>query len=229
MVLNKFALAAYKILRSHPRLKSLVMAVLHKTGLFSLAASRISYAAINVPRAAVAARHLRGCGLEIGAMHQPLPVHPSVSVRYVDLLSKPEALRRFPNLESVSLGDARHHRGWIYLEQRCGTIPGFPRCEPRAGTFAEPAPSLAKLDSVLRPGGVLFVTVPVAEKCFDRGRLETPIEHMVEDYRLCHESQLGEFRERNRPHYEEWVRISLPNIALEEKREPPLRSPREIA
>jgi SAM-dependent methyltransferase len=92
-----------------------------------------------------------------------------------------------------------------------------------------PLQALQNWTRVLRPGGVLFVTVPVAEKCFDRGRLETPIEHMVEDYRLCHESQLGEFRERNRPHYEEWVRISLPNIALEEKREPPLRSPREIA
>jgi SAM-dependent methyltransferase len=229
VVLNKFARAAYKLLRSHPRLKSLVMLVLQKTGLRSLAAPHLASVAVDVLRAEVAARHLRGSGLEIGAMHKPLPVHRDVNVQYVDVISKPEAVRRFPNLDPSYMVTPDIIEDGFTLSSVPERSQDFLIANHVLEHSPNPLQALQNWTRVLRPGGVLYVTVPVAEKCFDRGRLETPIDHMVEDYRLCRESQLDEFRERNRPHYEEWVRVSLPNIAREERRESPLRSPGEIA
>jgi len=229
MMLKNFRVAAYRTLRSHPRLKSLVKAVLHKTGLFSLVARGVSTAGIDVFRAEVAARHLRGSGLEIGAMHQPLPVPPGVNARYVDVISKPEALQRYPNLNPSRLVTPDIIEDGFTLSSVPERSQDFLVANHVLEHSPNPLQALQNWTRVFRPGGVLYVTVPVAEKCFDRGRLETTIDHMLEDYRLCHESRLDEFRARNRPHYEEWVRISGPNFAREEGREPPLRSADEIA
>lgn len=163
-------------------------------------------------------------------MHKPLPVQPSVKVRYVDVLTKPEALQRFPNLNPSHLVTPDIIEDGFTLSSVPERSEDFLIANHVLEHSPNPLQALKNWSRVLRPGGVLFVTVPVAEKCFDRGRLETPIDHMIEDYRLFHELQFDhQFRERNRPHYEEWVRISLPNIAREENREPPLRSPGEIA
>src|SRR5262245_52464963 len=43
-------------------------------------------------RTTIADRHIRGSGIEIGAMQDPLPLRPGVRVRYVDWLDT-EALR----------------------------------------------------------------------------------------------------------------------------------------
>ena len=62
----------------------------------------------NRGRRAVAKRYLRGAGIEIGALGQPLVVPRGVRVAYVDRLPKAEALRRFPSLGEAHLVDPTH-------------------------------------------------------------------------------------------------------------------------
>jgi 2-polyprenyl-3-methyl-5-hydroxy-6-metoxy-1,4-benzoquinol methylase len=47
---------------------------------------------------AVSLRFLRGAGIEIGALHSPMPVASGVSVTYVDRMSRPEQRASFTEL-----------------------------------------------------------------------------------------------------------------------------------
>lgn len=227
--LNRLAREAYGFLRSHPRLKRLVRASLARTGLLTVAAPHVATVALAARRQNVATRYLRGTGLEIGAMHFPLSVPDGVQVRYVDRLSKEEAIRRYPELDQSRMVDPD-------IIEDGFTLVSVP---PRSQDFVianhvlehspNPLQALQNWARVLRPGGVLYVTVPVAETCFDRGRSQTTIDHLIEDYALCRESRLEEFRARNLQHYEEWVRVSLPNVAREEGREPRAMTPGDVA
>lgn len=69
---------------------------------------------------------------------------------------------------------------------------------------------------VLRPGGVLFVAVPIGEHCFDRGRNITPAEHFLKDYLLVAAGDGQAMRERNRAHVEEHLAIAAPALVREQ-------------
>jgi SAM-dependent methyltransferase len=174
-------------------------------------------------------RHLSGEGLEIGAMHFPLPVRPGVKVRYVDHASPDENLRRF--------GEEVRRREQVrpdYLED------GFELPSIRAETqdfliashvlehSPNPIKALETWWRVLRPGGVLFLVVPIYDRCFDRGRKLTSLEHMIDDRRLCAEGMAEEFERRNLDHYREWLSISTPNAARAAGEIPEVLSNEEI-
>jgi SAM-dependent methyltransferase len=228
-VLGKATRLAYAFLNAHPRLKRFVRAGLARTGLLSVAVPYVCGLGVVERRKEVAARHLRGAGIEIGAMHFPLPVAEDVKVTYVDRISKQEAIRRYPGLDPSRMVTP----GIIEDGFTLASVPERSQDFVIANHVLEHSPNplqaLRNWVRVLRPGGALYVTVPVAEKCFDRGRPETTVGHMVEDYRLCGESRFEEFRARNFAHYDEWVRISAPNVARDEGRTPPAMTPEEIA
>jgi hypothetical protein len=63
---------------------------------------------------------------------------------------------------------------------------------------------------VIRPGGVVFVTVPIVDRCWDAGRSTTPLQHFIEGYRLYTSGEAADLpmaRERNREHYIEFIDI----------------------
>lgn len=216
-------------LRAHPRLKRAAKVGLARMGLLSVASHHFALMATAVARGEVAARHLRGAGIEIGAMHFPLAVPRGVKVRYVDRLSKQQAIQRYPQLDPSRVVEPDIVEDGFTL----ASVPGHSQDFVIANHVLEHSPNpLQALENwarVVRPGGVLYVTVPVAEMCFDRGRPETTIDHMVDDYRLCRDSCYEEFRARNRLHYEEWIRISTANAARDEGRTPTLMTPSDIA
>jgi SAM-dependent methyltransferase len=226
---SELARGAHGFLRAHPRLKSLARAGLAKMGLLSVAGRRFAEITVAVARGEIAARHLRGAGIEIGAMHFPLPVPRGVNVRYVDRLSKQEAIRRYPELDPSRMVEPDIVEDGFTLASVPERSQNFVIANHVLEHSPNPLRALENWTRVVRPGGVLYVTVPVAEMCFDRGRPETTIEHMIDDYKLCRDSLYEEFRAKNRSHYEEWVRISAPNAAHDEGRRPPPMTPGEIA
>lgn len=163
-------------------------------------------------RPLLAAKYLRGSGIEVGAMNRPLRVPLGVSVRYVDNVSRDDNLGRFPNFQSrdLALPD--------FIEDGF-TLPSF---APGSVDFLIANHVLEHSDNVLKtlsrwadvqkPGGVLFITVPLAEFCFDRGRPITPLEHFVSDYELERSGRQDLFAELTLQHYAEWVAISEPAI-----------------
>ncbi len=151
-------------------------------------------------RGEFAGRFLIGEGLEIGALHFPLPTPPHVSVRYVDRMSADELRTEYPELEGREPIPVDVIDNGELLETISDNSQDFivanhflEHCEDPIGTIET---HLGKL----KPGGVLFYTVPDKRYTFDFRRPLTPLEHMVEDH------EQGPERSR-REHYVEWARL----------------------
>ena len=151
-------------------------------------------------RVRLARRFLRGEGLEIGALHLPLPMPRDARVRYVDRMTREELLREYPELEGHDLVDV----DVVDDGERLETVPDASVDFVVANHFLEhtedPIGTLAQHARVLRPGGVLFLANPDPRETFDRDRPLTTIEHLARDHRE------GPAVSRD-AHYEEWVRV----------------------
>jgi SAM-dependent methyltransferase len=163
-------------------------------------------------REKLAAVYLRGEGLEIGALHLPLKTPRNVIVKYVDIATREENIRKFPEL------DASRIVATDYLENgfELSGIPDRSQDFVIANHVLEHADNPLKVlltwGRVIKPHGILMVTVPVADRCFDKGRSETPLEHFMEDYRLNEAGETAMFRERNKHHFAEWLRTAAPKV-----------------
>lgn len=159
-------------------------------------------------RASLARSYLSGEGIEIGAMHFPLPPHRRMKVKYVDNTSLEENLLRFPELRGMELVRPDYVEDGFVLT----SLPDWSQDFVIANHVLEHAPNplrvLVNWARVLRPGGSMLLSVPIAENCFDRGREATSIEHLREDY-LADPHELSR---RNLAHYFEWLAISEPAI-----------------
>jgi SAM-dependent methyltransferase len=133
-------------------------------------------------RADIAGWFLRGDGLEIGALHDPLPVPPGARVRYVDRIPVEEMRRHYPEL-----GDLKLVSPDILTDGE--TLTGVPDASADfiiANHFLEhcedPVGALAAMTRVVRPGGVLYISVPDKRTTFDSGRETTTLEHIARDH-----------------------------------------------
>src|SRR5687768_15644014 len=54
-------------------------------------------------RRRLARQYLRGAGLEVGALHHPLPAPAAARVRYVDRMSVPDLRKHYPDLAAEPL------------------------------------------------------------------------------------------------------------------------------
>jgi predicted SAM-dependent methyltransferase len=156
--------------------------------------------AVSVNRAAIADRYLHGDGIEIGALHNPLPVPSSARVRYVDRMPVPELERHYPELKNETLVPVDIIDDGERLTQLPDASEDFVIANHLLEHCQDPLRALQSMFRVLRPGGVLYLAVPDRRFTFDADRPVTPLEHVVEDHRL------GPERSR-RQHFEEWARL----------------------
>ncbi|WP_298439773.1 methyltransferase domain-containing protein [Geobacter sp.] len=163
-------------------------------------------------RRQLAARYLRGTGLEIGALHFPLQVPAGVDVKYVDYATREENIRRFPELDGEKIVFTDFVEDGFTLHSLDGASQDFLVANHVLEHANNPIQVLVNWSRILRRDGVLFVSVPIGARCFDRGREVTTLRHLIEDFELVARGDLGEFARRNRRHYEEWVRISMRNV-----------------
>lgn len=171
-------------------------------------------------RAAMARSYLSGEGIEIGAMHFPLPPHRKMKVKYVDNTSLEDNLLRFPELHDMSLVRPDYIEDGFTLASLADASQDFVIANHVLEHAPNPLLVLSNWARVLRPGGAMLLSVPIAETCFDRGRLETSLEHMKADYQAGSQ-QLGQ---RNLEHYLEWLAISEPAILAMNNSQPKVES-----
>jgi predicted SAM-dependent methyltransferase len=130
-----------------------------------------------------AARWLSGSGIEIGALHNPLPVPDGVDVRYVDRLPETELRRHYQELEGEPLvpvsviGDAED------LSTLADDSVDFVIANHLLEHLENPIKGLREMTRVLRSGGILYLALPDPRVTFDRNRALTPVEHVVDEYR----------------------------------------------
>jgi SAM-dependent methyltransferase len=151
-------------------------------------------------RKAIARVYLRGSGLEIGALHNPLKVPPAARVRYVDKLGDADLRREFPELRDKPLV----HVDIVDDGETLATVPDGSQDFVIANHFVEhcenPIGAIGNMLRVLKAGGFLYLAIPDKRYTFDRERPVTSIDHLMRDF---HEGP-GWSR---RGHYEEWARL----------------------
>lgn len=165
-------------------------------------------------RAAIARRYLAGRGIEIGALHNPLPVPPGVAVQYVDRFSLADLKRHYPELANGNVVDP----DIVDDGETLGKIADASQEFVIANHFLEhcenPLLALRNMIRVLRSGGVLFLAVPDMRHTFDRNRPVTPLEHLIRDYEQGPEWS-------RQPAYEQWATL-VDNLG-------PADAPRQVA
>jgi predicted SAM-dependent methyltransferase len=160
-------------------------------------------------RKLVAATVLRGKGIEVGALHEPLVVPPWIAVRYVDRLSVAELRAHYPELDALPLVEP----DIIDNGEALPTVPDRSEDFLIANHFIEhcedPIGALTNFCRVVRPGGTIYLAVPDKRHTFDKTRALTPFEHLVRD----HEEGPDWSR---RDHYHEVVTVTE-SVAEEER------------
>jgi SAM-dependent methyltransferase len=151
-------------------------------------------------RDAIAVRFLRGDGLEIGALHNPLPVPSGARVRYVDRMPVSELERHYPELRGKALVPV----DVIDDGERLASVPDASVDFVIANHFLEhcqdPIGALGTMFRVVRPGGIVYLAIPDKRFTFDVDRDVTPPEHLLADHR---NGPAGS----KRRHFEEWARL----------------------
>lgn len=150
-------------------------------------------------------RHLKGDGIEIGALHQPLEVSdlPISRIRYVDRLPT-EALRvHYPELKNETfvaidvIDDGQELR--TFATESLDFIVAnhlIEHCDNPLGTIEN---WLMKL----RRGGIIFLAIPDQRKGWDERRPLTSLQHIIADYGATPSDRTA----RNFEHYKEWAEL----------------------
>ncbi len=146
------------------------------------------------------ARWLSGHGIEIGALHQPLELPPSVQVTYVDHLPVERLREHYPELGELDLVPVDVIGTAEDLSAFGDGSLDFVIANHLLEHLEYPIKALLEFQRVLRPGGVLYLALPDKRLTFDKRRELTTVEHLIEEERE------GKAEENRRAHYVDWVR-----------------------
>ena len=163
-------------------------------------------------RRRLAARHLQGVGIEIGALHEPLRLPKRASVTYVDRLGLPGLRAHYPELGDESLVEPDVVDDGERLLRFSDSTLDFVIANHFIEHCENPIGTLSAFARVLRPGGVVFMAVPDRQQGVDRDRPGTPFWHLRRD----HDEGPGWSR---LTHYREWARdvdARMGTIALDQ-------------
>lgn len=149
--------------------------------------------------------YLRGDGIEIGALHQPLDLSglPVTRVRYVDRMPAEKLREQYPELNDEKLVPI----DIIDEGQVLSSIPDQSLDFVIANHMIEhcdnPFGALEHWLAKLKVGGVVFLAVPDQRKGWDERRELTSLEHLLADYRSTEEER----KARNYQHFKDWTEL----------------------
>ncbi len=127
-------------------------------------------------------RRLQGQGLEIGALHRPMPTHDGMRMHYVDRHPLEQLKQEMPELAPymvpVDVVDDAETLGRVGEAQYDFLVAAHVIEHMR-----NPIGTIVHWMRVLKPGGTLYLVVPDKRRTFDRARVRTMFEHLVLDYR----------------------------------------------
>lgn len=166
-------------------------------------------------RRLLSSKFLRGQGIEVGALGNPLPLPTTASAFYVDRVGREESERIYPNAPNLP-------HVVPYLVEDGFSLPsvGLATLDFVIGNHVlEHAPdlfgALARWTDVIRPGGHIFAAVPIASECFDRTRAITDPGHFLADYRALVEGDLTEFESNTLHHCRDYLTLACPEMLRE--------------
>ena len=128
-------------------------------------------------------RRLTGHGLEIGPLHRPMVRHEGMVMDYIDRCTVKELREHYPELndlplvEPTILGDAET------LANIKDKTFDFVIAAHVIEHMKNPLSALEQWCRVVKPRGKIYLIVPDKRITFDRNRVRTNIEHIIQDYR----------------------------------------------
>jgi SAM-dependent methyltransferase len=153
-------------------------------------------------RYSLAFLYIRGEGIEIGALHNPLRVAPWAKVRYVDRMTVADLRRQYPELQGKKLVPVDIVADGELLESVDDASQDFVIANHFLEHCQNPLQGLENMFRVLRPEGILYLALPDKRYTYDRERPLTLLEHLLRDYREGPDWS-------RRGHFEEWVRLVI--------------------
>ncbi len=146
----------------------------------------------------LANQFLQGQGIEIGALHNPLPLSDKASVLYVDRLPVDDLRRQYPELNEFPLVDVDLLDDGEKLHKVDSGSQNFVIANHFLEHCEDPIGTLKHFFRVLKPDGIAYLAVPDKRFTFDRHRRETTLGHLFCDHEHGPQSS-------RRQHLEEWV------------------------
>jgi SAM-dependent methyltransferase len=127
--------------------------------------------------------YLKGTGIEIGALHNPMPVNPDrASVRYVDRVPLEEQRRHYPELAGYPLVQPDIVAEADQLPMVKDESQDFVIANHLLEHLPDPIGALKEWYRILRPAGILFLALPDKRLTFDKDRPRTTLAHLVADH-----------------------------------------------
>jgi SAM-dependent methyltransferase len=146
-----------------------------------------TFSAVPPPMVQLAHEHLRGRGLEFGALHSPLGVDESCSMTYADHFLNEELYEVFPEIEELYRDRMVDVTVRVDLNES-----DLSELEAEGFDFfvangvmehlANPLLFLANVTRIMRPGALLYIAVPDRDYAFDSRREVTSFEHLWNEY-----------------------------------------------
>ncbi|OGF49460.1 MAG: hypothetical protein A2231_12270 [Candidatus Firestonebacteria bacterium RIFOXYA2_FULL_40_8] len=144
-------------------------------------------------------RYIKGVGIEIGALHNPLKLKTGqANVSYVDLGDKKILEKQNPEIKEGIIAPAvtasaedlgvfkDNSRDFVILRHVLEHLP-------------DPVQAVKEIWRVLKPGGIFYLSVPDKRFTFDKERPVTTLEHLLEDHK--NKATI----KTDTAHYKEWL------------------------
>jgi hypothetical protein len=166
-------------------------------------------------RDALSLQWLDGHGLEIGALHKPVKIRGSATVKYVDYKTLEENRKRYPELAGEEIVQTDFVDDGFVLEKIPDSSVDFIVANHALEHSPDPYGTLLTWNTKIAVGGTLFVAVPIADRCYDRGRPITTLKHLIEDHRRFQQADIERVLRGTREHLVEFLTISDRNIRIQ--------------
>lgn len=148
----------------------------------------------------IAIEYLAGNGIEIGALHNKMPVSRKAKVSYVDRISYEDLIKHYPELKGKKITKP----DIVSDAQTLGAIADNSQDFIIASHILEhcedPIEALKNFSRVMKQDANAYIIVPDKRHCFDHKRPLTSVEHLVKDH------EEGVLTSR-RDHYLEWLKL----------------------
>jgi hypothetical protein len=143
--------------------------------------------------------HMRGTGLEIGALDRPLMLPLGAKAYYLDRLLPAKLREHYPELSHRLFHVSLVADGETLSCIADGALD-FLVANHVIEHCEDPIAALTTFARKLKAGGKIFMAVPDMRRTFDRRRRETTWEHLQADH------EQGPARSRQQ-HYQEWAEV----------------------
>jgi 2-polyprenyl-3-methyl-5-hydroxy-6-metoxy-1,4-benzoquinol methylase len=127
---------------------------------------------------------LSGSGLEIGALHEPADLPDSCHVTYADVISKSDAILKFPEIDHEKLVDVDHicNIDNDSLKIFKNNTFDFVIFSHVIEHLANPINAIESLFRITKIDGMVVIAAPDKRYTFDKDRELTPFSHLKEEY-----------------------------------------------